>query len=123
MNAQEHITTLIKDNVLNGDNPYVKCFIISNLTCDIKTQNMLYQICDSLMKELGYRFKIEFQADSCILKAHKIHRETPLQRLRARNNYARAHLSLAEKPAPAPRVSHVEHARARGWSCPTPLKS
>lgn len=114
MDSQQ-IKTMIKDNVINGENPYVKCFMISNLTCDIKTKNMLYQICDSLMKELGYRFKIEFKPDSCVLKAHKIPRKSPLQMLRARNNYARAHLSVTP-----PKASSTEQIRARkrGVSCP-----
>lgn len=81
---------IIKDKMLKNDDPYVKCCVVSQSDCPGATYYLIKRACDSLMDELGFRFKIDFQPECCILKACKIVHEDDLQKFRARYNYARA---------------------------------
>jgi hypothetical protein len=86
--CQEHIKTVIKEKILRDQNPYAKCFVVSNADCG--APDGVQSACDSLGEELGFRFKIDFQPEYCFFKAHKIPQEDEFQRLRERYNYARA---------------------------------
>lgn len=91
---QERIKKIIKDKVLDNDNPYLKCLIIPNADLQGATQNQVRSTCETLMQELGFRFKLDFdfQPECCLLKARKIPHKDKFEKLREEYNYARARL-------------------------------
>ena len=91
----EHIKDLIKTEIKDHKDPYLKCFVLeddSDLDLDFNdkdTQNAVRQACETLMNELQFRFKIVFKPECCMLRAYKLHLDTDYERLWRRNNYAR----------------------------------
>lgn len=88
---EQHIKEIIRDKVTNNDNPYLKCMIIDNQDLELnnKTKEDIERICNSLMNELGFRFKLEFQPECCFLKARKIPDNNAFLQLREKNAQAR----------------------------------
>jgi hypothetical protein len=99
---RQHIKSVIKEKVLNNQDPYMKCFIITNTDCpgttaydDGQIRAVVQDACDSLMDELGFRFKIEFQPECCFLRARKIPDvKDEFQKLKEKYNYARSGQSI-----------------------------
>lgn len=97
---QDHIKNVIREKILDNQNPYLKCFIIDSVDApaphfdDSQIRKRVQEACDSLMDELGFRFKIEFQPECCFLKARKIlPQKDELQKLRECQNYARLQMN------------------------------
>jgi len=84
---REHIERIIKEHIDTNTNPYIKCFIVPTSDCPEATASQVQSVCDSLMDELGFRFKLDFQPEYCLFKALKI---PDKDEFRKQYNYARA---------------------------------
>jgi hypothetical protein len=72
---QEHIKTVIKDKILKDQNPYAKCFIVSNADCpEANYPAGVQSACDSLGEELGFRLKLNFNQNAVFLKHIRYHK-------------------------------------------------
>lgn len=85
------VKALIKDKIARSQDPYLKCFTVSPMELEMKCSNReITMACEALKDELGFRFKLDFQPECCVLKACKMAPKNDFQRL---YNYARAGIS------------------------------
>jgi len=87
----EYIRNVIKSNVLMNQDPYLKNFIIPHegMNNAKEVLDVVERACDSLIDELGFRFKVTFKQECCILKARKIPIKDAFMTLCKKHNYAR----------------------------------
>jgi hypothetical protein len=66
---ETHLKNVIKEQITKADDPYMKCVVINSSDYPDMDRESIEHTCSILTDELGFRFKIDFQPEYCILKA------------------------------------------------------